>query len=79
MWYILYILDAHDWINSQRSLILNYSSHQILNSDHCSFQQEYIFPRTLSFPTERITEVAVKRNNNLTYSYTVQPITTADG
>jgi hypothetical protein len=36
-----YILDAHDWINNQRSLILNYSPHQILNSDHCSFQQEY--------------------------------------
>jgi hypothetical protein len=58
---------------------LNYSPHQILNSDHCSFQQEYISPRTLSFTGERTTEVAVKRKNNLTHSYTVQPITSADG
>ncbi len=58
---------------------MNYSPHQILNSDHCSFQQEYISPRTLSFTDERTTEVAVKRKNNLTHSYTIQPITSADG
>ncbi|CAF3413236.1 unnamed protein product [Rotaria socialis] len=71
--------DAHVWINNQRSLILNYSPFQILNSDHCSFQQEYISPRTLSFTGERTTEVVVKRKNNLTHSYTAQPITSADG
>ncbi|CAF2879751.1 unnamed protein product [Rotaria sp. Silwood2] len=70
---------AHDWIENQRSLISNYSSRQILNSDHCSFQQEYVSPRTLSFTGERTTEVAVKKKNNITHSYTVQPITSADG
>ncbi|CAF4639437.1 unnamed protein product, partial [Rotaria sp. Silwood2] len=71
--------NAHNWIKNQRSLILNYSPHQILNSDHCSFQKEYISPRTLSFTGERTTEVAVKKKNNITHSYTVQPITSADG
>ncbi|CAF4862038.1 unnamed protein product, partial [Rotaria socialis] len=47
--------------------------------DHCSFQQEYISPRTLSFTGERTTEVVVTRKNNLTHSYTAQPITSADG
>ena len=73
------ILDAYDWIENQRFLISNYSSHQILNSDHCSFQQEYVSPRTLSFTGERTTEVTVKKMNNITHSYTVQPITSADG
>jgi hypothetical protein len=58
---------------------LNYYRHEILNSDHCSFQQEYISPRTLSFAGERTTEVAVKKKNNVTHSYTVQPIALADG
>jgi hypothetical protein len=53
---------------------LNYSSNQILNSDHCSFQQEYVSPRTLSFTGERTTKIAVKKKNNITHSYTVQPI-----
>jgi hypothetical protein len=39
-----------------------YSSDQILNSDHCSFQKEYVSPRTLSFTGERTTEVAIKKN-----------------
>lgn len=38
-----------------------------------------VSPRTLSFTVERTTEVAVKMKNNLTHSYTVQPITSADG
>ena len=73
------MLDAHDWIHSQRSIILNYFPHQIFNSDHCSFQQEHISPKTLSFTGERTIEVAVKSKNNRTHSYAVQPITTADG
>ncbi|CAF2108460.1 unnamed protein product [Rotaria magnacalcarata] len=48
-------------------------------SDHCSFQQEYISRRTLSFTGERTTDVSVKRKNNSTHSYTVQSITSADG
>ncbi|CAF3844339.1 unnamed protein product [Rotaria magnacalcarata] len=48
-------------------------------SNHCSLQQEYISPRTLSFTGESTTEVSVKRKNNLTHSYTLQPITSADG
>jgi len=76
---IFTFLDAQNWIESNRSLISKYSSHQILNSDHCSFQQEYIPPRTLSFTGERTTEVAVKKKYNTTHSYTVQPITSADG
>ena len=56
-----------------------YSSNQILNSDPCSFQQEYVSPRILSFTGERTTEVAVKKKHNLTHSYTVQPVTSADG
>ncbi|CAF1102379.1 unnamed protein product [Didymodactylos carnosus] len=71
--------DAHNWIESQSSLILKYSSRQILNSDHCSFQQEYVSPRTLSFTGERTTEVAVKKKKNITHSYPLQPITSADG
>ena len=75
----MYISDAHDWVESQRSLILNYSPDHILNSDHCSFQQEYVSPRTLSFTGERTTEVAVKKKNNITHFYTLQPVTSADG
>ncbi|CAF4392139.1 unnamed protein product [Rotaria magnacalcarata] len=32
--------DAKNWIESKRMVISKYASHQILNSDHCSFQQE---------------------------------------
>ncbi|CAF4484619.1 unnamed protein product, partial [Rotaria sp. Silwood2] len=71
--------DAQKWIESKRSLISNYLSHEILNSDHCSFQQECVPPRTLSFTGERTTEVAVKKKNSITHSYTVQPIASADG
>ncbi|CAF4024087.1 unnamed protein product [Rotaria magnacalcarata] len=48
-------------------------------NDHCSFQQEYVSPRTLSFTGERTTEVAIKKKHSLTHSYTVQPVTSADG
>ena len=72
-------LDAQNWIKSKRTLIPKYCSHQILNSDHCSFQQEYVSPRTLSFTGERTTEVAVRKEYNTTHSYTVQPVTSADG
>ena len=75
----IYILDAQNWIENKRTLISKYSSHQILNSDHCSFQQEYVPPRTLSFTGERTTEVAVKKKYNTTHSYTVQPVTSANG
>lgn len=75
----MHILDAHNWIKNQRSLISNYSSRQILNSDHCSFQQEYVPPRTLCFTGERTTEVTVKKKKNITHSYTVQPVTSVDG
>ncbi|CAF3887886.1 unnamed protein product, partial [Rotaria sp. Silwood1] len=71
--------DAKNWIESKRTVISKYASHHILNSDHCSFQQEYVSPRTLSFTGERTTEVAVKKKHNLTHSYTVQPVTSADG
>ncbi|CAF1345520.1 unnamed protein product [Rotaria sordida] len=71
--------DAHNWIESKRSLIAKYSANEILNSDHCSFQQEYIPPRTLSFTGERTTEVAVKKKYNTTHSYTIQPVTLANG
>ncbi|CAF1424230.1 unnamed protein product [Rotaria sp. Silwood1] len=71
--------DAHNWIESKRPLILKYSTNKILNSDHCSFQQEHVPPRTLSFTSERTTEVAVKKKYNTTHSYTVQPITSANG
>ncbi|CAF5026496.1 unnamed protein product, partial [Rotaria sp. Silwood1] len=47
--------------------------------NHCSFQQEYVPPRTLSFTGERTTEVAVKKKYNTTHSYTVQPVTSANG
>jgi hypothetical protein len=50
-------VDAQNWIKNQRSLISSYSYDEILNSDHCSFQKEYISPRTLSFTGERITAV----------------------
>ncbi|CAF1475898.1 unnamed protein product, partial [Rotaria sp. Silwood1] len=73
-----YFLDAHNWIDSKRTLIAKYPSHQILNSDHCSFQQEYIPPRTLSFTGERTTEVVVKKKYNITHSYTIQPVTSAN-
>ena len=75
----IYVVDAQKWVESQRYLISTYSPHEILNSDHCSFQQEYVAPRTLSFTGERTTEVTVRRKNNTTHSYTVQPITSADG
>jgi len=38
-----------------------------------------VSPRTLSFTGERTTEVAVKKKYNTTHSYTVQPVTSADG
>ncbi|CAF4175085.1 unnamed protein product, partial [Rotaria sordida] len=47
--------------------------------DHCSFQQEYVPPKTLSFTGERTTEVAVKKKYNITHSYTAQPVTSANG
>ncbi|CAF1538898.1 unnamed protein product, partial [Rotaria sp. Silwood1] len=47
--------------------------------DHCSFQQEYIPPRTLSCTGERTTEVVVKKKYNITHSYTIQPVTSANG
>ena len=75
----LTLLDAHRWVESNRSLLSKYSSDQILNSDHCSFQQEYIAPRTLSYTGERTTEVAVKKKHNVTHSYTVQPVCSASG
>ncbi|CAF4184658.1 unnamed protein product, partial [Rotaria sordida] len=71
--------DAQNWIENKRILISKYPFYQILNSDHCSFQQEYIPSRTLSFTGERTTEVAVKKKYNTTHSYTVQPVTSADG
>ncbi|CAF4917535.1 unnamed protein product, partial [Rotaria socialis] len=71
--------DAKNWIESKRPLISKYSSYQILNSDHCSFQQEYIPPRTLSFTGERTTEVTAKKKYNTTPYFTVQPVTSADG
>ncbi|CAF1362791.1 unnamed protein product [Rotaria sordida] len=71
--------DAQNWIENKRNLISKYPFYQILNSDHCSFQQEYIPSRTLSFTGERTTEVAVKKKYNTTHSYTVQPVTSADG
>jgi hypothetical protein len=75
----IYILDAHNWIESKRPLISKYSTNEILNSDHCSFQQEYVSPRTLYFTGERTTEVAVKKKYNTTHSYTIQPVTLANG
>ena len=60
-------------------MISTYTPHEILNSDHCSFQQEYVSPRTLSFTGERTTEVAVKKKHNITHSYTVQPISSTAG
>ncbi|CAF1254595.1 unnamed protein product [Rotaria sordida] len=71
--------NAQNWIESKRTIISKYTTHQILNSDHCSFQQEYVSPRTLSFSGERTTEVVVKQKHHLTHSYTVQPVTSADG
>jgi len=73
------ILDARNWVESKRTLISKYSSDQILNSDHCSFQKEYVSPRTLSFTGERTTEVAIKKKHNVTHTYTVQPVTSAAG
>jgi hypothetical protein len=75
----IYILDAHNWIESEKPLISKYSTNEILNSDHCSFQQEYVSPRTLSFTGERTTEIAVKKKYNTTHSYTIQPVTLANG
>ncbi|CAF4899008.1 unnamed protein product, partial [Rotaria sp. Silwood1] len=56
-----------------------YTSYQILNSDHCSFQQEYISPRTLSFTGERTIEVVARKKYNVTHSYTIQSVTSANG
>jgi hypothetical protein len=75
----IYTLDAHNWLESKRPLISKYSTNEILNSDHCSFQEEYVSPRTLYFTGERTTEVAVKKKYNTTHSYTVQPVTSANG
>ena len=72
-------LDARTWVKNKKSLIFNYSLDQILNSNHYSFQQEYISPRTLSFMGEKTTKVSVRKKNNITQSYTVQPITSAAG
>ncbi|CAF3668017.1 unnamed protein product [Rotaria sp. Silwood1] len=47
--------------------------------DHCSFQQEYIPPRTLSFTGDRTTEVVTRKKYNVTHSYTIQPVTSANG
>ncbi|CAF4151866.1 unnamed protein product, partial [Rotaria sordida] len=68
---------ARNWFESKRSLISIFTPHEILNNDHCLFQQEYVSPRILSFTGERTTEVAVKTKHNITYSYTVQPISSA--
>ena len=73
------VVDAQKWVENQRYLIAKYSPNEILNSDHCSFQQEYVSPRILSFTGERTTEVSARRKNNIIYSYTVQPITSAGG
>ena len=74
----MYVSDAQDWIENIKLIISNYSSGEILNSDHCSFQKEYVSPRILPFTGERTTEVAVRKKNNITHSCTVQPITSAD-
>ena len=74
----MFISDAQDCVEDIRPIISNYSSREILNSDHYSFQQEYVFVRTLSFTSERTSEVAVRKKSNITHSYTVQPITSAD-
>ncbi|CAF5037565.1 unnamed protein product, partial [Rotaria sp. Silwood1] len=47
--------------------------------DHCSFQQEYIPPRTFSFTGERTTEVVGRKKYNITHSYTIRPVTSANG
>ncbi|CAF2909990.1 unnamed protein product [Rotaria sp. Silwood2] len=73
------IQHAQDWVENIRPIISNYSPREILNTDHCSFQQKYVSPRTLSFTGERTTEVAVRKKHKITHSYTVQPITSADG
>ena len=57
----IYTVPAQKWKESKRSLISNYLSHEILNSEHCSFQQEYVPPETLSFTDKRTTEVASKK------------------
>ena len=62
-----------------RPIISNYSSGEILNDDYCSFQQEHVFPRILSFIGERTTEVAVRKKNNITHSYTVRSVASVDG
>ena len=73
------VVNAQKCVESQKHSIAKYSPKEIINSDHCSFQQEYVSPRTLHLTGERATEVAVRRKNNRTHSYTVQPITLADG
>ena len=60
-------------------MISKHTPYEILNDDHCSFQQEYISPGTLSFTDERTTVVAVKKIYNITHSYTVQPVSSAAG
>ena len=75
----MYISDAQVWVENIRPIISNYSS-EILNSGHCSFQQEYVSPRILSFTVERTNKVAVrKKKKNIAHSYTMQPITSTDG
>ena len=58
------MLDTQNWIKSKRMVISKYASQQISNSDQCSFQQEYVSPRILSFTGKRITEIAVKKKYN---------------
>ena len=72
------ISDAQDWVENIRSIISNYSSGEILSSDHRSFQQEYVSTRTLFLTGERTIEVAVRKKSNITHSYAVQPITSTD-
>jgi len=60
-------------------LISKYSSDQILNCDHCSFQKEYVTRRNLSCTSEKTKEVFIKKKHNVTHSYTVQPVTSAAG
>ncbi|CAF1229009.1 unnamed protein product [Rotaria sp. Silwood1] len=67
-----------------RKLIWSLNPHVLMQethifSDHCSFQQEYIPPRTFSFTGERTTEVVARKKYNVTHSYTIQPVTSANG
>ena len=64
-------LDALGWEEKQRSVFSQLSSDQILNSDHCSFQQEYVRSRTLSLTGERTTEVAIRKKRSVADSYSL--------